>query len=85
LLWEALRPATGGAVAVRLPLEMRRRLADARALSPEQVASLHARLQHIEDVRPVVTALQWAFQEVDEVSRSLGPDQRGAHRTVLQR
>ena len=65
-------------IAVRLPLEMRRRLADARALSPEQVASIHARLQHIEDVRPVVTALQWAFQEVDEVSRSLGPDQRGA-------
>lgn len=65
-------------IAVRLPYEMRRELEASRKLEPHEIRSIHARLQRIEDVRPVVTALQWAFHEVEEVGRGLGADRRGA-------
>ena len=71
-------------LAARLPFEMRARLRSSAAFTPEEADQIHRRLQRLEDVRPVVTALQWAFQETEALGRSLPREKAGALRQALR-
>jgi UDP-2,3-diacylglucosamine pyrophosphatase LpxH len=68
----------------RLPYEVKQRLAALGTLSPEEKTGLYARLQHIEDVRPVFASLQWIHQEVARIGAALGEPKASALRSVVE-
>jgi hypothetical protein len=67
----------------RVPYEVKLRLAAVSGLAQEEKDALYARLQHIEDVRPLFAALQWIYQEVARIRATIGEAQGRALHAVV--
>jgi hypothetical protein len=82
-----LRAPIGDAIAVGLvaplPFEVKQRLADVSALSPDEKHEIYTRLQRIENVRPVFASLQWVYQEVERLAFVYGDAKAKAVRAAL--
>jgi len=70
-------------LAARLPYELRLRLADARTLSEHDKEQVHRRMQRIEDVRPLLASLQWAYYEADCLHAELSAEKAQEVQIVL--
>jgi UDP-2,3-diacylglucosamine pyrophosphatase LpxH len=59
-------------LAARLPYELGHRLADSTTLTPEEKLTIRSRMQRIEDVRPLLASLSWAYYEAGRLHGVLG-------------
>ncbi len=66
-----------------LPYEVKLRLADVDGLSPAEKCAIYARLQRIEDVRPMLASLQWAYHETGCMSGTYGQAKADLVRVAL--
>jgi hypothetical protein len=70
-------------LAVRLPYEMRRRLLDDRAFSPDLAERIARRLHRIEDVRPLFASFHWAYDALAGMATELGGAETRALKALL--
>ncbi len=68
-------------LAARLPWELARQLLKTTLTQAEREGVV-ARMQHIEDVRPTLAALQWAFYEANQIHGRMGDSAKKAQLTV---
>jgi UDP-2,3-diacylglucosamine pyrophosphatase LpxH len=69
----------------RLPRDLKRRLADSPAFAgTPELDAVYARLQRIEDVRPLIDAFRWAFYQADRAAGALAPSQASALHAALR-
>ena len=55
--------------AARLPYELGLRLADSKTLTPKEKQQIRSRMQRIEDVRPLLASLSWAYYEAERLPK----------------
>jgi UDP-2,3-diacylglucosamine pyrophosphatase LpxH len=70
-------------LAAKLPYLTRLRLQQGGLLSAAEIAQVNARLQRIEDVRPLFASLQWISYETSRLGTALGAAQAKAVETAV--